>query len=322
MRKALFSGLLAAVMTAGMLTGCSGSGSTTISSSEAASSAAASGVSTAAASDSISADGSTALQPLLTKAGPMFKTKTGFSGSVNIGGGGSGQGLSDVESGAVQIGDSDVTLAQAGKSYTNLVDHAVCVVAVAMVVSPDVAKAFGSNGISVTDIKKIYAGTITNWKDVSGSGKYDKPITICYRKKGSGTRTLFETFGTGVKFDENASYVKNSDAFTYTNASSDLQSKINATEGAIGYETLPYAKDMKKLAVDFGSGAVECSYANVNTGKYEIWGFEHLYTKGEATGSVKDFIDYVMSADFSSTITDMGYGLSSAVSANAAASHK
>lgn len=314
MKKALVSGLLAAALAAGMLAGCSG-GSASSGSSEASSTA-------ASASGSVTADGSTALQPLLLKAAPLFKTKTGFSGAVNIGGGGSGQGLSDVESGAVLIGNSDVTVAQAGKSYTDLVDHPVCVVAVAIVVSPDVAQHFGSNGISIGDIQKIYAGTVTNWKNVKGSGNYDKPIAVCYRKKGSGTRTLFETFGTGVKFDENASYVKNGDAFTYTNASADLQTKISSAEGAVGYETLPYAKDMKRLSVDFGSGAAACSYNNVNTGKYKIWGYEHLYTKGEAAGAAKDFITFVTSKDFESTITDNGYGLSSAVGGEAAASHK
>lgn len=313
MKKLLFSCLLAASLAAGMLSGCAGSSSSSGSSAAPAS---------AKASGNVTASGSTALQPLLTKAGPLFKTKTGFSGSVIINGGGSGAGLSDVESGTVDIGNSDVTVAQAGKNFNDLVDHPICTVAVAIVVSPDVATHFGSNAISLDSIKKIYAGTITNWKDVPGSGSYDKPILICYRKAGSGTRTLFETFGTGVKFDENASYVKSNDAFTLTSASSDLQSKINQSQGAIGYETLPYAKDMKKLPVDFGSGAVACDYDHVNTGAYKIWGYEHLYTKGEATGNAKTFIDFVTSKDFEKTITDNGYGLSSAVNADAAASHK
>lgn len=275
-------------------------------------------------SGSITADGSTALQPLLNLAAPMFRSKYSavFSGSVMINGGGSGTGLTDVEAGTVDIGNSDVTVAQAGKNFTDLVDHPVCVVAVAMVVSSDVSSHFGSNAISMDSIKKIYAGTITNWKDIPGSGGYDKPILVCYRKAGSGTRTLFETFGTGVKFDESAAYVKDNDAFKFTNASSDLQSAVDNAQGAIGYETLPYANGMRKLPVDFGGGAVPCDYAHVNNGTYKIWGFEHLYTKGKPNATVQAFIDFVTSADFQSTILSNGYGLSSNVPDWVAASHR
>lgn len=277
-------------------------------------------------SGDITTDGSTALQPLLSgnNAAAMFKKKYAsvFSGAVNIGGGGSGQGLTDVESGAVLIGDSDVTVAQAGKNFTDLVDHSICTVAVAMVVSTDVASHFGSNGISIDSIKKIYEGTYTNWNQVPGSGNYDKAIMVCYRKAGSGTRTLFETFGTGEKFNENADYVKNNDAFVYTNASSDLQSQIDNNQGAIGYETMPYAGSMKKLSVDFGHGAVACNYTNVNNGTYGIWGYEHLYTKGQPNATAQAFINFVTSQDFESTLTSNGYGLSGDVAAAVAALHK
>lgn len=275
-------------------------------------------------SGNITADGSTALQPLLSLAGPLFKSKNSavFSGAINIEGGGSGQGLSDVESGAVMIGDSDVTVTQAGKSFTDLVDHPICTVAVAMVVSRDVAAHFGSNAISIGSIKKIYEGVYTNWNQVPGSNGYNQAIMVCYRKNGSGTRCLFETFGTGEKFNENADYVKNSDAFVYTNASSDLQAKVDAGPGAIGYETLPYATKMTKLPVDFGSGAAACSYANVNNGSYKIWGYEHLYTKGKPNATVQAFIDFVTSTDFQSTILSNGYGLSSDVPDSVGNSHK
>lgn len=275
-------------------------------------------------SGNVVTDGSTALQPLLNLAAPMFKSKYAsvFSGAVNIGGGGSGQGLTDVESGTVLVGDSDVTVAQAGKNFTDLVDHPVCTVAVAIVVSADVANHFGNNGITIGSLKKIYEGAYTNWNQVPGSGNYDKPIMVCYRKAGSGTRCLFETFGVGEKFNENADYVKNNDAFVYTNASADLQAQVGNNQGAIGYETMPYVSSMRKLKVDFGRGPVDCTYANVDNGSYKIWGYEHLYTKGQAKPTAQAFIDFVMSQDFQSTILANGYGLSGDVPDSVGASHK
>ena len=45
-------------------------------------------------------------------------------------------------------------------------------------------------------------------------------------------------------------------------------------------------------------GAVEASTETITAGTYPIWSYEHMYTKGEATGAAKQFLDYVLSADF------------------------
>lgn len=284
--------------------------------------------------------GSSALYPLMQLAVNPFTQKYGnlFGGKVDTGAGeGSGAGLDAVESGSsgCNIGNSDVTVAQAGKSYSDLVDHQVAVVAVAIVVNPDVAKAFGSNPIRMSDVLGIYNGTITNWTQVSGYKGGSQAIAVCYRKKGSGTRTLFQTYGIpGTLFDENKAPF-NGNSFLYTNASADLANAVKNQAGAVGYETLPYCGDMNKLPVLFdldargnkltnvtGSG-VACSYANVYSGAYKIWGYEHMYTKGTpaSNSSVKAFIDYITSADFQPTILSKGYGIATDLSAAAKTGH-
>ncbi|HSU80197.1 MAG TPA: phosphate-binding protein, partial [Candidatus Angelobacter sp.] len=43
-------------------------------------------------------------------------------------------------------------------------------------------------------------------------------------------------------------------------------------------------------------------------GKYPVWAYEHMYTKGQATGVTKAFIDYMMSSEIQSGIlTQQGY---------------
>jgi phosphate transport system substrate-binding protein len=294
--------ILAVVMALTLLAGCgASSGTPSVGASSAPSASAGKGA--AAASGDITADGSTALQPLLEKAVDPFKAAKGFTGSVTINGGGSGTGLTDVAAGTVNIGNSDVTPEQAGKDGTGLVDHQVAVVAVGIAVSKDVADSLAS--ISKADLTAIFAGKLTDWNQVAGWKGASLPIAVFYRKAGSGTRTLFETYGTGTKLsDADLGAFAN---FTKKESSGDLQTAIAGGKGAIGYETLPYCKDLKLLQLD----GVDASYDNVYTGKYPIWGFEHMYTKGEAAGAAKDFIDYVMSPDFAKTITDSGYGLSS-----------
>ena len=256
----------------------------------------------------ITADGSTALQPLATDAQPLFQKKYAgmFSGSITIGGGGSGQGLTDVSNGTVSIGDSDVSAEQAGKDGTGLVDHKVCVVGVGIAISDNVAKYL--TNISAGDLTRIYNGTITNWNKVSGWKGGSLPIQVYFRKAGSGTRTLFETYGTGVKKSDAqlASYQN----FMLKSSSGDLSSAIAnqaSSAGAIGYDTLPYvvSEKLNTLSLD----GVAANYANIYKGKYKIWGYEHMFTKGEATGAAKAFIQFVASDDFADVAIKDGYGL-------------
>ena len=251
----------------------------------------------------ITASGSTALQPLLEKAKDPFKAAKNYTGSITINGGGSGQGLTDVAAGTVSIGNSDVTPEQAGKDGTGLVDHQVAVVAVGIAVSADVATSLKT--ISTADLVGIFTGKITDWNKVAGWTGGSLPIQIFFRKAGSGTRTLFETYGIKTKLsDADLGAFQN---FTKKESSGDLESAIAAGKGAIGYETLPYCAKLKLLQLD----GVDATYDNVYSSKYAIWGYEHMYTKGEATGAGKAFIDYVMSDAFAKTITDSGYGIAS-----------
>ena len=72
----------------------------------------------------VTADGSSALQPFIKQAAAEFDTVNGTQSTINAGG--SGQGLKDVQAGAVQIGMSDVFASEKAPTagaYDDLVDH-------------------------------------------------------------------------------------------------------------------------------------------------------------------------------------------------------
>ena len=111
----------------------------------------------------ITLSGSTALQPLVEKSAEAFKSKNPDA-SISVQGGGSGTGLTQVLSGAVDIGNSDIFADEKLKAddAKQLVDHKVVAQGFAVVTSKDVTV----KSLTKQQIKDIFSGKVTNWKDV------------------------------------------------------------------------------------------------------------------------------------------------------------
>src|ERR1051326_6684767 len=118
------------------------------------------------ATGTITVDGSSALQPLVAKGATEYQA-TNKGANITVNAGGSSKGVADVESGAVQIGDSDL-FAQTvdATKYTDLVDHQVGVAIFSVVVNPDVAAKF--TNLTTQQIQQIFGGQITNWSALGG----------------------------------------------------------------------------------------------------------------------------------------------------------
>ncbi|WHY90531.1 phosphate ABC transporter substrate-binding protein [Neobacillus cucumis] len=240
-------------------------------------------------SGSLVISGSTALQPLASAAAEEFMNKNSKV-SIQVNGGGSGTGLSQVAQGAVQIGNSDLFAEEKGVDASQLVDHQVAVVGITAAVNPKV----GIKDIKKADLIKVFTGKITNWKELGGA---DQKITLVNRPDSSGTRAVFNklaldgaTPAEGVTED----------------ASNTVKKIISETPGAIGYLAFSYLTDdtVTALSID----GVEPTSENVTTGKFPVWAYEHAYTKGEPNEVAKAFLDYMMSDEVQTNIvTKQGY---------------
>jgi phosphate transport system substrate-binding protein len=243
-------------------------------------------------SGSFLASGSTALQPLVDQVSKKFMT-TNTGVSIQVQGGGSGTGLTQVSEGQSDIGNSDVFASEkldAAKA-AELVDHQVAVVGIAAVVNPAVTV----DNLTKQQLIDIFTGKVTNWKDVGGN---DQKIQIVNRPSSSGTRATFEKFALGQKTDDLQGSIQE-------DASGTVKKLVGETPGAIGYLGLSYVDTSVKALKYEG---VEATVDNVANGTYPVWAYEHMYTKGEPNAAVKAFLDYMLTDEVQNgDVVELGY---------------
>ncbi|OJG38718.1 phosphate binding protein [Enterococcus dispar] len=239
--------------------------------------------------ESITAVGSSALQPLVETVAEEYQNK--YPGKfVNVQGGGSGTGLSQVQSGAVEIGNSDLFAEEkTGIKADQLVDHKVAVVGI----TPIVNKGVGVTELTMAQLRDIFLGKITNWQKVGGK---NQEIVILNRAAGSGTRGTFEKW---VLDGKTAIRAQEQDS------SGMVRQIVADTPGAISYVAFSYvSKAVATLKID----GVLPTDENVTTNDWKIWAYEHMYTKGKPTKLTSDFLDYILSADIQKNIVGkLGY---------------
>ena len=283
-----FLAVCGAAAAAAALTACGGSASSTAASSAAASTASSAAASTASGSLSgnVATGGSTSMKNVIAALTEGFaEVEPGVTVSYDPTG--SGAGITGATDKTLDIGLSSRALKDDEK---NDVDGTVVALdGIAIIVNKDSKVA----DLTVEQLKKMFTGEITNWKDVGGD---DAEIVLIGREAGSGTRDGFESI-TDTK-----------DACKYRQeltSTGDVITTVAGNPNAIGYASLASVKDtVKALSV----GGVAPTEATVSDGSYAVQRPFVLVTKDgtELSAAAQKFFDYATSAAAADVISAAG----------------
>ena len=225
---------------------------------------------------SIDIAGGTAHIPVMQKAAQAIMTANKDI-RITVAGGGSGVGVQKVGEGLVQIGNTGRALKDSEIAKYGLETFPFAIDGVAIAVNPSNSV----TSLSKAQIKDIFAGKITNWKEVGGK---DAPVSLYVREDGSGTRETFEERA----LDKGTS----------------VQTAIAQDPNGIGYVGIGHLDDsIRGVTVD---GMVP-SQENAANGTYTITRLLYMNTKGKPQGLTALFIDYIYSEDGKGFISSSGY---------------
>jgi len=249
--------------------------------------------------NSIVLKGSDTVLPLAQKEAEEFMKKDSTA-SISVTGGGSGVGFTALIDGTTDIAmaSREIKLDEKTKLEINSVKVEEVLIAkdaLAVIVNP-------TNKISKLtkeQLKDIFSGKITNWKQVGGD---NKKIVVYARETSSGTYEFFkEHVMDKINYDKSVLNLP---------ATGAIVQSVSQTEGAIGYIGLAYLNsDVKDVAVSYDKGKtyVNASTENAINGTYPITRPLFFYFDKSLSKKVKSFIDYILSKEGQSIVSEVGY---------------
>ena len=238
--------------------------------------------------ETISIAGSTTVLPVAQEAAEEYMNQHS-NADIQVSGGGSGVGATSVIGGTADIGMLSRDLKASEKEGNTLKEFVVGKDGIALVGHPSNTV----SDLSLEQVKAIYQGTITNWKEVGGA---DSEIVLIGRDSSSGTREFFTEF---VLDKEDAAK-----EMQELNSNGAVAQAVSITPGAIGYVSLEYVDDSLKA---FSIGGVAPTVDNVISGIYEINRPLLMVTNGEPEGLAADYLAFILSEEGQQILKDSGF---------------
>ncbi len=219
---------------------------------------------------------------------------------VQVTGGGSGTGIAALINGTTDICEASRPMKQAEKE--KLRDR-FNTLGVEIPVARDGLAIYLNETNSISELtlqqlKEIYTGNVTNWKDVGGP---DAKILLYGRENNSGTYVYFKD-----------NVLKGADYAPQTQTLPGTAAVVNAVakdKYGVGYGGTAYGKGIKfvKVKSDAKSAGYEPTLENVKSGKYPISRYLFWYVRNKPSGDIKKLVDFVLSEQGQEIVTKVGY---------------
>ena len=283
MKKKILTGFIAAavLVTSLGLAGCGGSSG---------------GESKSGEGGNVTIAGSTSVQPLSEALAEVYMDENPDV-TIEVQGGGSGQGIKSIEEKIADIGSLSREVKEEEKASV-AEEFVIAKDGVAVIVNENVK----AEDLTIQQIQDIYTGKITNWKDVGGD---DKAITVVTREEGSGTRGAFtEITGVLEKDDAGNETDKTTKDALVQPSTGAVKETVAKTPDSIGYVSLGALDNSVKAVKVEG---IEATVDTVLSGKYKIQRPFVYVVNGEMTDAAKAFIDFAMGAEGQKIVEENGF---------------
>jgi phosphate transport system substrate-binding protein len=227
-----------------------------------------------------------------------MKENPGFA--IQVTGGGSGTGIAALINGGTDICDASRPMkdsekvqvkARHGKDVTEI---PVALDGVAIYVH----QSSPVQSLTPAQLKGIYTGRITNWRDVGGK---DGTIVPYSRENNSGTYVFFKEHVLS-----NEDFAREIQTLPGTAA---VVNAVSKDPASIGYGGAAYSQGIREVPIrrDDTSEPVAPSLQTVQSGQYPLSRNLFFYTTGEPAGDVKTFIDWVLGPEGQKICAEVGY---------------
>ncbi len=253
--------------------------------------------------EKITLDGSTTVGPI-AKEFAEYYMRTNKGVKVEVSESGSGNGAKSLINSTADIGNmsrfmKDKEFKAAVEKGVKPVAHVVALDGIAVVVN----KRNSVKDLTIEQIRKIYMGEITNWKEVGGP---NKEIVIISRESNSGTLDTFKGFVMTTK--ENGEKVKHKITPKAESQGSNgaVKQSVQKTDSAIGFIGIGFIDNsIKPLSIS----GIKATEANVMAGKYPISRPLFMFTNGypKIGTHLHKFISLYLTKEGQKLIEQSGY---------------
>lgn len=241
-------------------------------------------------SNSVTISGSTSVGAVMEPLVEEYKKSEGKGADIEVQQIGSSSGIKNTIDGTSEIGMTSRDLKE-GEKQANLKETQIAIDGIAVITN----KENKVKDLTMEQIKGIYTGKITNWKEVGGD---NSSIVVVSREDGSGTREGFETI-VGYAAEELVNSAIISDG------SGNIKTTVAGNKNSIGYISLGYVnKEVNSISIS----GVEATVDNVKSNKYPILRPFLLVNKPKGLSDKgQAFIDYILSEDGQKVVEEHGF---------------